>query len=156
MIFSKSFGYAVRGVLYITLMQNDKQYVQAEEIAQRLNIPRHFMSKTLKKLVKAGVIASSKGKAGGFTVNEHTLETLLINLYLITDGHNHLQKCVLQMHDCNSQQPCPLHEKMDEIKKQFKYLLSSTTIADLLNGQMETFLTDISNAQLITIKADSK
>jgi Rrf2 family transcriptional regulator, iron-sulfur cluster assembly transcription factor len=60
MIFSKSFGYAVRGVLYIVLMQAMKQYVQAKEIAEKLCIPRHFVSKILKKLVKACVLGSSK------------------------------------------------------------------------------------------------
>ena len=42
MIFSKSFGYAVRGVLYIALMQDEKRYVQVEEIASTLSVPRHF------------------------------------------------------------------------------------------------------------------
>ncbi|RYF86429.1 MAG: transcriptional regulator, partial [Chitinophagaceae bacterium] len=51
MFFSKSFGYAVRGVLYIAFMQDAKQYVQAEEIAAQLLVPRHFVSKILKKLV---------------------------------------------------------------------------------------------------------
>ena len=47
MTFSKSFGYAVRGVLYIAVMQNEKRYVQAEEIAAQLFVPRHFMGKIL-------------------------------------------------------------------------------------------------------------
>jgi DNA-binding IscR family transcriptional regulator len=52
MTFSKSFGYAVRGVLYIAIMQDEKRYVQVEEIAGQLAVPRHFMGKILKNLVK--------------------------------------------------------------------------------------------------------
>jgi Rrf2 family protein len=69
MIFSKSFGYAVRGMLYVAMMQDEKRYVQAEEISTRLAVPRHFMGKILKKLVKERLLASSKGPSGGFTFN---------------------------------------------------------------------------------------
>ena len=107
MIFSKSFGYAVRGVLYIALMQDTKQYVQAEEIGGTLDIPRYFTGKILKMLVKAGVLGSSKGKMGGFTVNEETNRFVLLRLFEITDGFDTLTKCSARMQECNAGNPCP-------------------------------------------------
>ena len=50
MIFSKSFGYAIRGILYIAVMKNEKQRVQLDEMAGKLNIPRHFLGKIMKRM----------------------------------------------------------------------------------------------------------
>ena len=70
MIFSKTFGYALRGVLYLSTINEDKPRVQLDEIAAKLSIPRHFLGKVMKKLVKEGVLSSMKGPFGGFSVNE--------------------------------------------------------------------------------------
>ena len=146
MIFSKSFGYAVRGVLYIVLMQDTKKYVQAEEIAVQLGVPRHFVSKILKKLVKAGVLSSSKGKTGGFTVNEETAGFVLLRLFEITDGLNTFSLCSLRLQECNAATPCPLHTPMDNIKQQLRNTLAATTISDLLNTDKEDFIKSIATA----------
>lgn len=143
MIFSKSFGYAVRGVLYILLMQDTKQYVQAEEIAETLCIPRHFAGKILKKLVKCGVLTSSKGKTGGFTINDSTRNFLLLRLYEITDGMDTFQKCSLRLQACNETNPCPMHEQMVRVKHELRESLASTTIGDLLKEDKDEFIKSI-------------
>ena len=82
MIFSKSFGYALRGVLYISMTGEDKTRVQLDEIASELAIPRHFLGKVMKKLVKEGVLSSLKGPYGGFSINGKNMETELKKLAL--------------------------------------------------------------------------
>ena len=143
MIFSKSFGYAVRGVLYIAAMQGEKQFVQAEEVAQNLAVPRHFISKILKKMVKAGILCSSKGKTGGFTVNDQTTNFLLSDLFELTVGMETLSLCSLRMQECNATNPCPLHESMSQVKKYLKDTLDQTTIGDLLDGNRENLIRSI-------------
>ena len=133
MTFSKSFGYAVRGVLYIAVMQDEKHYVQVEEIAGRLAVPRHFMGKILKKLVKENVLASAKGRTGGFTINEHTLQLPLMRLIDITDGLSIFSTCVLCLKECNASNPCPMHHQMEGVNARLKKILSDTTIGDLMD-----------------------
>jgi Rrf2 family iron-sulfur cluster assembly transcriptional regulator len=144
MIFSKSFGYAVRGVLYIALVQDEKHYVQVEEIAANLAAPRHFMGKILKKLAKEGVLSSTKGPSGGFTINKDTLSLSLIRIMQITDGLSPLQNCVLRMTECHASNPCPMHRRMEMIKSGLLAVLSDTSIGDLLNNDKTGFLKSIS------------
>jgi Rrf2 family transcriptional regulator, iron-sulfur cluster assembly transcription factor len=146
MLFSKSFGYAVRGVLYIALMQDEKRYVQVEEIAEKLAVPRHFMGKVLKNLVKEGVIASSKGPSGGFTVNESTLNLQLLRLIDITDGLSTFKSCVLRVKECNPLNPCPMHGEVEGIKSKLERLLADTRISDLLSENKSEFIKSISTA----------
>ena len=52
MIFSKTFGYALRSVLYLAMLHEDKDRIQLDEIAVQLSVPRHFLGNVMKKLVK--------------------------------------------------------------------------------------------------------
>jgi Rrf2 family iron-sulfur cluster assembly transcriptional regulator len=149
MIFSKSFGYAVRGILYIGMVQDEKRLVQVEEIAAALAVPRHFLGKIMKQLVKASVLSSVKGPAGGFRLNEHTLRLRLIDLYDLTDGMEAFNKCVLRVRECNSMKPCPLHFQMEGVKTGLNSVLTNTVIGDMLRNDKPGFLKTISTLDVI-------
>jgi Rrf2 family protein len=141
---SKSFGYALRGILYVALMQEEKRKVQAEEIASKLSVPRHFLGKIMQQLVKAGLLQSTKGPYGGFYLAQHTLSTPLIKLVEITDGIEQFNLCVLQLRECNRINPCPLHNEMDIIKTKLKQVLTETTFEDLLSEDKKIFIDSLS------------
>ena len=144
MTYSKSFGYAVRGLLYIAIMQNEKRYVQVEEIAAQLAIPRHFMGKILKNLAKKKMVLSVKGPAGGFTINDHTLSLPLLSLINITDGLALFDTCVLRLKECNPLNPCLMHNQMEAVNEKLKTILSTTTIGDLIKEDKKDFIRSIS------------
>ena len=132
MFFSKTFGYAVRGVLYLVLQDGNR--VPIEEIATKLNVPRHFMGKVMKRLVKNGILDSTKGPHGGFSANEHTLKTKLVKFVEITDGLEQFEQCVLRLEKCNAVNPCPLHDRMMENRNMLWQMVTETSVDDLLTG----------------------
>ncbi len=140
MFFSKSFGYALRGILYIALLQDEQRKIQIDEIAQKLSVPRHFLGKIMQGVVKAGLLQSTKGPYGGFSMNETTLTTPLIKLVEITDGLDQFNICVLQLRNCNAVNPCPLHQEMEGIKTKLLLMFNQTTIVDLLNDNKKVFI----------------
>jgi Rrf2 family protein len=144
MIFSKSFGYAVRGLLFIAFVQDEKRYVRVEEIAAGLSVPRHFMGKILKRLVKEDLLYSVKGPSGGFMLREGGLKIPLLQLMEKIDGLDSLQHCVIRVKECNEMSPCPLHFQMEEVKKKMRTILSDTTVGDLLHSDSTDFLRSIS------------
>lgn len=143
MIFSKSFGYALRSILYIALLQDEGRKIQADEIAEKLAMPRHFEGKILKRLVKENLLISAKGPHGGFSLHPQTLSTSLFKMVEITDGLTSFKNCVLRLRACNSENPCPLHSKMIEIKLAMKDVLEKTLISDLLEEDKEEFIKSI-------------
>jgi Rrf2 family transcriptional regulator, iron-sulfur cluster assembly transcription factor len=146
MIFSKSFGYALRGILYVAIMKDQKRYVQVEEIASKLAVPRHFMGKIMKKLAKEKLLISTKGPSGGFILNENTLEKPLMDLIVVIDGVEIFDNCVLRAKECNGTNPCPMHSQMEGLKGNLKSILSDTTIGDLLEEDKPEFIKSLSNA----------
>jgi len=135
MVFSKSFGYALRGILYIALMSTRKPRVSLDEIAENLDVPRHFLGKVLKRLVKSGIISSTRGPSGGFSLNETTLSTPLTQIVEVSGDQKKLNACVLSLSICSSTNPCPLHKQAEILKREWNEVLADTTIADLLNKQ---------------------
>lgn len=148
MLFSKSFGYALRGVLYIALMQDERKWIQVDEVAGRLGVPRYFMGKIMKRLAKEHLLVSSKGPYGGFTLHEDTLGKPLYDLVETIDGLSSFKTCVLRMQECNSENPCPLHGQIEDVKKSLKSVLVSTTIGDLLRTDKKEFIKSIATEHI--------
>jgi Rrf2 family protein len=146
MVFSKSFGYALRGVLYIAMVNGTKKKIQLDEIAERLSVPRFFLGKIMRKIAKEGILDSEKGKHGGFSLNEKTLQTTLMKLVEITGEKDELDTCVLRLRKCNKQNPCPMHYETESLRKQWNDLLHSTTLETLVNNADHDFIKSIAAA----------
>ncbi|OSZ77066.1 hypothetical protein CAP36_11630 [Chitinophagaceae bacterium IBVUCB2] len=144
MFLSKSFGYALRGVLYVALLEPKGKKVKIEQMADKLAVPRHFLAKIMKKMVQEDILTSTKGPYGGFSLSETTLQTKLLHLVKITDGMEQFKTCVLSLRKCNSKNPCPLHYQMLQIRDGMLAEFSKTTIGDLLDKKNPDFIKSIS------------
>jgi len=148
MLFSKSFGYALRGILYIALMQDEKKWIQVDEVAGRLGVPRYFMGKIMKRLAKEQLLVSSKGPYGGFTLHDNTLHTPIYNVVEVTDGLLSFNTCVLRMQECNAESPCPMHHSIEEVKNKLKIILETTSVGDLLKTDKKEFIKSIATESI--------
>ena len=144
MFLSKSFGYALRGILYIAMMQDENRRVQIDEISNKLSVPKHFLGKIMQQVVKAGLLKSMKGPHGGFSLAEETLTSPLSRLVAVTDGMDQFNFCVLKLQYCNGENPCPLHHDMLKIKEELRDVFLKTTISDLLTDNKSSFINRIS------------
>lgn len=144
MILSKSFGYALRGILYIAKMQDEKRKIQIDEIAGNLSVPKHFLGKIMQQAVREGLLKSTKGPYGGFSLANGTLTTPLIRLVEITDGMDQFRICVLKLKYCDGTNPCPLHYEIEKIRREFLTVFTDTSIGDLLKDNKMAFIKSIS------------
>ncbi len=146
MFFSKSFGYALRGILYVAMTNDESQKVRVDEIASRLAVPRHFLAKIMNRVVKEGILDSTKGPYGGFSVNGETLSSPLIRLLKITDGMEQFNSCVLQLRKCNKTNPCPLHFLVEKNREELLNNFSQITIANLMKQDNKQLIESIAVA----------
>lgn len=144
MILSKSFGYALRGILYVSLMQEEKRKVSLDEIAGQLKVPRYFLAKIMKDVVKAGVLSATRGQQGGFFINNNTLNTSLTTIIRLTDGEEYFNICMLSLQKCNSSNPCPLHSKFEPGRRELFEVCHNTTIGMVIKNNKPEFIKSIS------------
>lgn len=139
MFFSKSFGYAVRSVLYVASVQDKKKFIRIKEISTTLKLPKQFLARVIKNLVKEKVLVSSKGPMGGVGISDAGMQTSLIHILELTDS-NRLDQCVLKSKACNVANPCPVHDQFSKARKEMSDALSSITIASLIKGDHKQFV----------------
>src|ERR1044071_2782704 len=146
MILSKSFGYALRGVLYVAKMQEEQRKVQIDEIASNLSVPKHFLGKIMQQVVKEGLLKSTKGPYGGVSLASDTLNTPLIKLVEITDGMEQFKICVLKLKYCDGTNPCPLHHEMEQLRGKFLSVFTETTVGDLVRDSKSDFIKSLATS----------
>jgi Rrf2 family transcriptional regulator, iron-sulfur cluster assembly transcription factor len=126
-IFSKKCEYGLQAVLYLAA-QMDREVIPAEEIANKLSIPKEFVSKILQSLTESGIIISRKGKSGGFALAKDSKRIKLIDIVAAIDGLSMFSSCVLGFPHCNPDNPCPLHDKWGELRSKAYSMLTDENL----------------------------
>lgn len=130
-MFSKSCKYAIRAVLFLAVNASEEKKLGAKDIAEELDIPKHFLAKILQQLSRHQLIASTKGTGGGFYLEENNLNANLEAIIECIDGQSVFTSCILGLPVCSSENPCPLHHKSLKYREGLKATLSNQTIKDL-------------------------
>jgi Rrf2 family iron-sulfur cluster assembly transcriptional regulator len=129
-IFSKKCEYGIQAVLYLAAREKGT-LVSAKEISKVLKIPREFVSKILQSLRESGLILSSKGKSGGFTLAKDPSRIKLIDVVAAIDGLDLFGNCVLGFPECSPTHPCPVHQTWGTLRTQTYDMLTSETLDKL-------------------------
>jgi Rrf2 family protein len=126
-LFSRACEYGVRALVEMARNEDTPLHL-AQDLAQRLKIPAPFLAKTLQLLAKEGILHSTKGRKGGFSLARPAREIKLIEIVRAVDGLSLVNDCVLGMPSCGDAQPCAAHANWAEIRTQIAHLLSTTTL----------------------------
>ena len=120
----------MQAILYLAA-QEKGALVSADEISKVLKIPREFISKILQSLKDSGLINSSKGKSGGFSLAKSSSRIKLIDIVAAIDGLELFDNCVLGFPECSPTHPCPVHDIWGTLRTQAYEMLNSETIDKL-------------------------
>ncbi|HUX93429.1 MAG TPA: Rrf2 family transcriptional regulator [Ignavibacteriaceae bacterium] len=129
-IFSKKCEYGLQAVLYLAA-KNNSVVISSEEISDKLNIPKEFISKILQGLTESGLVYSKKGKSGGFALAKEPKKIRLIDIVTAIDGLGMFDNCVLGFPQCSPDHPCPLHEKWGALRTNAYNMLTEETLDQL-------------------------
>ena len=128
---SKASKYAVRAVLYLQNSASKDLKIGAKQVAEELEIPAPFLSKTLQKLTKKGIISSVKGPFGGFYLSKKDENNTLLDIIACVDDIDKFNDCFLGQLECNEENPCVVHHLYAPFKKKLLKKLKNKTILEL-------------------------
>lgn len=129
---SQTAEYALRTVLYIARRKPGEGPVSADEIAEALGIPRNYLSKTLHRLAQERILASTRGKGGGFVLARPAEALRLLDVVGLFDRVEAAPQCLLGQPVCSDRTACTAHAQWKEVAGQVARFFRETTIADLL------------------------
>lgn len=132
MILSKSANYAVRAALCLA-GDGDGGPVPVDVIAERLGVPRNYLSKILHVLARAGVLVSTRGPGGGFRLAKSAESLSLADVVEHFDTIPDETTCFLGQSSCSETEPCRAHTLWAEVRGSITDFLENTYLADLAN-----------------------
>ncbi len=107
------------------------ELMNIHEISEKLKISFHFLTKILQVLTKGGVLKSTRGPNGGIGFEKTGDQIYLREIVEAFEGESFFDNCLLGLPDCQSNNPCPVHEFWQSIKEEFINRMESTTLAEL-------------------------
>lgn len=122
---------AIKAVVYLASRFESGEKAGIKEIASFINASEHTVGKMLQSLVKANIINSTKGPAGGFYISSRQLQQPIIHIVHEIDGKNVFNECGLGLSKCSATRPCPMHDDYKAIRDQFKTMCQEKRVIDL-------------------------
>jgi Rrf2 family protein len=126
MIFSRSSEYALRAFACLAEVEPGT-YVMAKDIAQKAELPGHFLAKILQQLARKGYLKSNKGPSGGFTLAQPASKLTLMDIVTAVDGTAELDRFPFK----NGGGRSAAHNGWKVLRSSIVDYLESTSVADL-------------------------
>lgn len=130
---SQSAEYALRAVVW--LAGHPAETLSTGEIARCTAIPAGYLSKVLQVLSRAGLVTSTPGCTGGFSLARPASSISVLEVINAISPLQRIQRCPLGAH---GKELCPLHQVVDDAAAHVESALADVTMADVLEGKGRT------------------
>jgi Rrf2 family transcriptional regulator, iron-sulfur cluster assembly transcription factor len=130
-ILSKSCIYGLRAAVYIAAYAPEAGYVPIREVADKLGLSFHFLTKIFQSLTQHGMMASYRGPNGGVALARPASQITVRDIVRGIDGLSSLESCLLGLAGCSDQNPCPMHVQWARERSRMGGLFGRTRLSEL-------------------------
>ncbi len=109
-----------------------EELVMIDDVSREESIPKSFLAKIFQSLVKSGIVKSTRGSGGGFTLAKAPNKISVLEVIEAIEGKIAFQRCQQEEPDCEHVGGCALCGLLGEAQASLKEVFSKTTLADLL------------------------
>lgn len=114
-----------------------------EEIAKRSGTPKRFLEHILLEVRNAGVVASTRGRSGGYSLIKKPSEVSISELLRNIDGPIAPLPCLSRRayqrcEDCTDEANCRIRKVFAEMFWSYLLMIDSLTLADMLQSPAVT------------------
>ena len=115
-----------------TLSSTSVSAQSAKDIADAYHIPPQLLAKILQTLARAGLLVSSAGTNGGYSLARPAAEISAFEVIRAIDGPLFITSCITIHGTCDLAGHCTIKEPLRKVNDSIKDLLSAIRIADLI------------------------
>ena len=106
--------------------------VGAASLAEEVAVPTRFGLKILNKLSQAGLVKTSRGATGGYSLSVDPAALTVRQVIEVIDGPIELNRCLSESHAClnnPNKDCCRLHHVFEELNRMLTERLDRLTVA---------------------------
>lgn len=135
-LITRDTDYAIRALC--AMGRRPQERVSVGQLTETLRVPRPFLRKILQELNRAGVLHSSRGVGGGFSLARPVAGIRLEEIIKIFQGPLELNECLLSRKACPEQGSCPLRKRLCAIEARVQKEIAGVTIGTLLRDNQSS------------------
>lgn len=126
--------YALKALVVLAKASRDGRIVTATEIAETHRIPKKFLEQILLQLKYRGIVASQRGKAGGYLLRRRPEEVTFGEVLRLIDGPIAPLPCLSRIayercEDCADEAGCEVRRVFAEVAQATRNVLDRTTLS---------------------------
>ena len=107
----------------------------AREIAEQYDIPIELLAKVLQRLVRMGLLASTQGTRGGYTLSRPPKSISIADVIQAIDGPFTVTACSTEKHDCEQYSKCSVRDPLWQIRERIVAALGTVTLSEMAADQ---------------------
>jgi len=130
MKFSKSTELAIHGLWM--LANRRPGLLLVSEMADAQHVSQSYLAKVFQKLARKGLVRSTRGKRGGFTLAREPDKIALSEVVQAIEANEPLYECMDSGRGCGSRADCLLRDAFKEAEQALYAVLARTSLADLM------------------------
>ena len=139
MMITQKMKYALKALLALAdeASKDAPEALTIEQIAKRSGTPKRFLEHILLEVRNAGVIASTRGRSGGYTLIKRPTDVSISELLRLIDGPIAPLPCLSRRayqrcEDCTDEATCRIRKVFAEVFWSYLVLIDSLTLEDML------------------------
>jgi Rrf2 family protein len=131
--------YTIRALLHLADRYGEGP-VQMSEIAEAQNIPPKFLTVMLSQMIREGLVASRRGRDGGYWLAREPDRISYGEIVRLTRGSLGLLPCASRFayescKNCITEEKCRLHRVMLIVRDETARILDGLTLADAIPAE---------------------
>ena len=136
---SRKTKYAINALIHLT-KRKDEGPILISEIAEAESIPQKFLESILLDLKKAAILASKKGKGGGYYLLKDPEDVDLAEVMRLFDGPIALLPCVSYLYyercdECKDEETCGQRDVFLEVRNKTVEMLKKATLTEIIKRE---------------------
>jgi Rrf2 family protein len=108
----------------------------AREIAEQYDIPIELLAKVLQRLVRTGLLASTQGTRGGYTLSRAAKSISVADVIQAIDGPFTITACSTENNGCDQYGKCSIRDPLWQIRERIVATLGTVTIAEMASDNV--------------------
>jgi Rrf2 family protein len=133
---SKKADYALIAMKH--LAGNARPSTSAREIAEQYDIPIELLAKVLQRLVRTGLLVSTQGTRGGYTLSRPPKSISVADVIQAIDGPFTVTACSTENNDCEQYSKCSVRDPLWQIRERIVAALGTVTLSEMAADQVAT------------------
>jgi Rrf2 family protein len=128
---SKKADYALIAMKHLACKASGGPSTSAREIAGQYDIPIELMAKVLQRLVRTGLLVSTQGTRGGYTLSRPSTAITVADVIQAIDGPFTVTACSTEKNTCEQYTKCSIRDPLWQIRERIVEALGTVTIAEM-------------------------